>query len=171
MEKISPEPLPLPVALEGDSSKGETSSALTLLSYPVGLVTGFQAAKTWIGMGSYKNLAKQELFGDVQQNRTAQYRDAVQKQAAGQVVDMPAEARRIEQEYHEAVGRKFETLGYRGIGDHWKGLQRRQRVESVMIGATVAGVTIGALLTILRNSHWLSSLLGGDDKKTDQQQR
>lgn len=86
---------------------------------------------------------------------------------SGVFKDIKDEQRERRREFREAKDLRFKQLGYRNMLDRFNYLPYHQKLESIAVGITAAGVALGAILTISNNKHLLSELSEKDKPDKD----
>lgn len=147
---------------EAASPPKENTTARTLVnvgSYAVSGFSGYYTADINIRKSMYKNFATKGLFDDLQKARKAEYEvlfKTLEQNDNHHVADQVVE---IEERYRIAVRNRFRTMGLSDMQDYWKVLNRNQKIDTATTALTVAGVAIGALISVTHNQE-IAELLG-----------
>lgn len=155
---------------QSDAPAGKLQSALKALSYPVSTILGVFYANSKVRNESYNNLRGMGAFDDLRAHRDRQAQNLLE--ASGihpadhtrTMID-PQRAKQfssghaaIDAEYAEAINQRIADLGYTNMWKRYKALHFNQRLETGMRFFTVAGASLGVILTIANNKHLMDKL-------------
>lgn len=137
-------------------------------SIPAALVPGYFATEISIRRGAYKNLARHGLFNPEQAERNKEYTTIFERVAKGEAINPAAEFKWSEGKYRALVKNKFESMGLHGLSDYWKILARNQKLDALVLGATVSGIALGATLAVANMRDWAkyNARVNGDEDST-----
>lgn len=134
-----------------------------IAAYPLAAIAGYSVIGTEMRKASYKNLVTQGLFNDLQQIRKAEYQSILREATESGGKDMVPAIHKLELEYRDAVRERFQSMGIKSMEDYWQILKRNQKQNVAILGATVSGVVLGAILTVANNQNLWSQF----DKLSD----
>ena len=133
------------------AKKSLWKTALEWLPYPIATAVGYYAFDIEVRKGIYRNIAKHGYFNDLQAERNTPYK-AVLNRGAIDGKSVAPELHELQETYRNAVGERFRTkLGMKGMRDYWQGLERNQKITSLVMGATVTSIILGAAFLIKEN--------------------
>ena len=121
---------------------------LNLVGIPLTIYGGLRAAQIHIRRAFYKNFVRHGVFKDLQDERHEVYKKLTQECFDGLRDDIRKEVVEVEKKYRFDVMKRVEKFGYRNLSDHFGSLKRNERIDSMIMFATVSGIGIGALLAI-----------------------
>ncbi len=135
------------------STVANATEVVNMLTYPVAAYLGYTTIETAIRKSMYENFAKRGVFNDLQQQRKTQYLAAIaesEKRGDGKS-KLAATIEKVEDDYRLNVRQWFRHHGLYDAGDFWQTLQHNQKIDALVMGATVSGIALGALLTVTHN--------------------
>ena len=130
---------------EKKSSLGFT---LNLVGIPAAVFAGFHAMRVSIRRGFYKSFARQGAFEELQKVRDKAHKALTDACDAGIRTDIKQDVIQLHKQYRYDVMKRVEKFGYRDMSDHFSALKNNERIESMIMFATISGIGIGALLAI-----------------------
>lgn len=135
---------------EHDSALADNISfGIKAVAYPVSIYTGYEAAASVIRNQIYKNIAGTGIFeADKNTIKTKPLGEVVNNPAHPLHTQLPDHLADLNDKYRVNVRNKFRTMGFNNIGDYWKGLNRNQMVDAIVVGMTVTGIVLGSMLTV-----------------------
>lgn len=161
----SPPPPPPKSKVKGDAV---FENVLKIAAYPVSVISGYLVGDNYIRKGSYKNFARHGVFDDIQAQRKERFHTLLQELPSGKAIgNVSRTVQQIEKIYRADVKARFEQMGLHGLPDYWKTLHRDQKIDTLVMSATAAGIAIGAMLTIAHEKDWVKSL-AKDQRQEDQ---
>lgn len=122
---------------------------INLIAYPFAAVNSYLVFDTWTRKSFYSNFAKRKLFADLQTPDTAEMKKIFDAAKLDKTLNAADHIPAIQEKYLQAVrSRVINEWNMKGLPDYWKCLHRNQQIETIVFSATVAGVTIGAMLSM-----------------------
>lgn len=149
---------------EGKKNKISASDALTVVAYPISAAAGLYAAKQNIRDHSSKYHRKIGTFQGIE-DLERQTKEAVEKAEAtggNPRLEMAKGVERVE----EFKATRFKQMGYKSVLHNFRDLTENGRTEAVVVGLTVTGITLGALLMIANSKNTFDKIFGHADKDT-----
>jgi len=161
---------------------GFFAKALNVAAYPISGLLGLWTTANDVHYAAYVKLKTQKradgksiAFGDLEEKYGAQYAENGAKLVAGSIDagEFLSKDLAIKELHSPQVGARMaaaglgnEWLGLKKLPQKWQFIGRDGKQRAVISGLTIAGISIGALLTIA-NSKSLGSLLGGKEKEDE----
>jgi hypothetical protein len=141
------------IELEHKEEPGALSKALKFIAYPVAAFTGFLSARTTIRSHAYDNVLRHEATKDIHDDVFVKMKEkghwASDHIKAGKgSVDFIEETKAMHKTYEHAYETRMGELKLGSLWRRWKFNQPHQQQQVIINGLTVAGITLGAVLTM-----------------------
>ena len=138
---------------------------LKAVSIPVAMFSGFFVLQRRVNKNAY-DVAKSHGAFDKEMHETSEKaRLNLQQGISGEITakEFQKTARKLRRNYSESVKKTMQKLELDDFPKVWHHISKDAREKAIIEGMTVAGIAVGALLTIADN-RWLSGQLKRDDK-------
>lgn len=139
-----------PVGMPAQEKTSLLEKAVRLFAFPIAGISGLWAGHVSL-RSSTKNTAKDfGVFARIDKERIPVSTATTMKRLAGEtsVAEFLAEDAANKAEYTRQVGVELEKLGLNKTANQWKYVSQISKQRAVIEGMTVAGIAVGALLTI-----------------------
>ena len=177
--------LPTPAPKEKEDTLHWLNRALKIAAYPIAGLSGLLVAANDLHGSAYKkaqSVLGDPFFGKIHAKHKPLYKanaEQYERRDKGGVVltKFFDEEMRIKNLHSPAVGMKMKELGFseeffglKDIVHKWKYVNRGSKQQAVVNGMTVAGIAIGALLT-MAGSKTLIEMFSGKEEKDQEKAR
>ena len=154
---------------ESQSSQEQSSlvgKAVKILSYPLAALSGFWAAKVSVHNSAYNTAKSLGAFDDILESATPKSKMDIKEGVQGIIDTAECYRRSIVNKlsYQKLADERMEKIGLDSFAKKWNYMAKANKQDAVLIGMTVFGVAIGALLT-MSNSKTLNNLFSKDSSQ------
>lgn len=158
MEKSTP-------PIKTEEKPGLFGKVLKWAGYPVAAVSGYLVTRTAVNEETYETAKRFGVFDDI----LKEYRPLNDVNVKARMADEISQSEFLARSaitkagYSKAASKRLEHMGVSEFPEMWNYIRRGARQRAVIEGMTVAGIAIGAWLTIA-NSKPFASLFAKDDE-------
>ena len=145
---------------------------LKVAAYPIAAISGLWVTHTSIH-AKFNQYARELKEFQVIEKKFAPLRQELATKCDMGIIDKVTnltEGSKLRLANRHAIDVQMEKLGYDGVINKFRGLSRNKRQLAIVEGMTVAGIAIGALLT-MANSKTLIEFFSGKEEKDQGQSR
>jgi hypothetical protein len=142
---------------------------LKMAAYPAAALSGFWATSVNVHNSAYNKAKALGAFDDILETATTRSKSEVEARRKGQISleEFSEKWPKSKLAFQEAAEARMKYMGLDSFKNKWKYMAKESKQEAVLVGLTVTGIAIGALLTIA-NSKTVGNLFGSekDDSKS-----
>ncbi len=149
---------------------GFLSKAIKILSLPIAAVSGYWVASRSIFNHTYANVKDHDILSDLTGKDTERHKKMTQigkeaREAANSktMYEITEKSVPLHADHYEKVLERFKYAGLGTTRKRWKFLRPDQKDAVLIEFMTVAGIAVGALLT-LANNKTISHAFSSDDQ-------
>lgn len=158
---------------ENESGSGLLSKIVRVLAYPVSAGAGYWVARRRIYDSAYDNAKFHGVFGDegkiLRDGEMVDHYEALKQEGKkacealqrGEMYDIVAATKDLHAGHAADVEKGLKSVGLGTLGKQWKFTNPHQKNMALLDGFAIAGISIGALLT-MANSKTVSNLFSRD---------
>ena len=151
-------------------SDGFVSKAIKALTFPIAAVSGYWVAARRIYVNAYDNAKEHGLLKDLVNGKRKEGLEAIGREALAAVAankqyNILEKSVPFHNAHNEKVLEHFKKIGLGTTGKRWQFLRGDQKQAAMIEFMTVAGIAVGALLTVANNKT-ISHLLGREQETT-----
>jgi len=142
---------------------------IKIVAYPISLAAGFLVTNTSVRDSAYQKAKKRGGFDDIEIKFGGKDRQDLVLKNSQLITQEEWLERAIKNKlsHSAAVQEKMEELGINRFASKWKYINRGNKQKAIIDGLTVAGISIGAILTIA-NTKSLTEFFFGESKNNGQ---
>ena len=148
----------MPHNANGDNFEkdGFLSKAIKVLTLPVAAISGYWVAARRVYVNAYDNAKDHGIFKDLVNGERKRGLDEIGKEALDAVAahkeyDILAKSVPFHETHNAKVLERFKAVGLGTTAKRWKFLRVDQKQAAMIEFMTVAGIAVGALLTLANN--------------------
>lgn len=157
---------PNAISPQNEQSGGIASRLLRVLAYPIAAISGYWAADVSAHNSAYNTAKSLGAFDDILAVSTPRSRLEIQELITDKIAtkEFWSKALASKSEYQIKADERMYKMGLRGFRSKWDYMAKANRQDAILVGMTVAGIAIGALLT-MAESKAINNLFGSDDRQ------
>jgi hypothetical protein len=142
------------------------SKVLKWAGYPLAAISGYLVARNSVREDAYDTAKRFGVFDDILKEYKPINETNVKARLAGEITqeEFLARSAMTKTGYSKAASERLEHMGIGEFPEMWNYIRRGSKQRAVIEGMTVAGIAIGAWLTIA-NSKPFASLFAKDDEQ------
>lgn len=151
-----PTPIPMPSATQAPTENKEGKRGfrewLNILAYPISAAIGIYAGRENIRQNSYEMFKRQGAFDQLIADTKAEA-DKIRAKAENPDYSVSKEIKKVRDNFGEKVSKLFKKWKYNTMLDHFSTLSSQAKHESLIVGGTVTGIALGAMLMIANSKN------------------